>query len=161
MNVIIHHIDTFFSWLLQSTAQASIVICIILILQWLLRNKLNARWHYGLWLLLLVRMLLPWAPQSPTSIFNLWQADTPQHIETIIPDIPTEYIEPPATINEPQNVAPIVPPLHRVDEASKNSTIYRARCGRQQANSSADSLTRYLPQICRRQRRRSAIRLRR
>jgi len=61
----------FFEWLLRTTVQASLLICVILLLQRILRNRLCIRWHYGLWLLLLVRMSLPWAPQSRASLFNL------------------------------------------------------------------------------------------
>ena len=61
----------FFEWLLRTTLQAGLLICVILLLQRILRNRLSIRWHYGLWLLLLVRMSLPWAPQSRASLFNL------------------------------------------------------------------------------------------
>ncbi|UCE46494.1 MAG: hypothetical protein JSW47_12830, partial [Phycisphaerales bacterium] len=65
----------FFEWLLRSTLQASIVVCLILLIQAALRNRLTARWHYALWMILVVRMALPWAPQSRFSIYNLaaWQ----------------------------------------------------------------------------------------
>ena len=64
-------LQPFFDWLLRTTVQASLLICVILLLQRILRNRLCIRWHYSLWLLLLVRMLLPWAPQSRASLFNL------------------------------------------------------------------------------------------
>ncbi|HUV67595.1 MAG TPA: M56 family metallopeptidase, partial [Sedimentisphaerales bacterium] len=64
-------LQPFIEWLLRTTVQASILICVILLLQRILRNRLCIRWHYSLWLLLLVRMLLPWAPQSRASLFNL------------------------------------------------------------------------------------------
>ena len=64
-------LQPFFEWLLRTTVQASLLICVILLLQRILRNRLCIRWHYGLWLLLLVRMSLPWAPQSRASLFNL------------------------------------------------------------------------------------------
>jgi len=64
-------LQPFVEWLLRTTVQASILICVILLLQRILRNRLGIRWHYGLWLLLLVRMSLPWAPQSRASMFNL------------------------------------------------------------------------------------------
>jgi len=64
-------LQPFFEWLLRTTVQAGLLICVILLLQRILRNRLSIRWHYGLWLLLLVRMSLPWAPQSRASMFNL------------------------------------------------------------------------------------------
>ncbi len=61
----------FFDWLLKNTIQASILICLILLVKVVLRQKLPVRWHYYLWLLLLIRLALPWSPQSRISIFNL------------------------------------------------------------------------------------------
>ena len=64
-------LQPFFQWLLRATIQASLLICLILLLQVMLRGKLGPRWCHALWLLLLVRMVMPWAPQSRVSIFNL------------------------------------------------------------------------------------------
>jgi bla regulator protein BlaR1 len=63
----------FFDWLLQTTVQASLLICIILLVQIVLRSKLDVRWHYCLWIVLLIRLVMPWAPESRFSIFNLFQ----------------------------------------------------------------------------------------
>jgi len=62
-----------FEWLLQTTLQASLLIFLILLVQLMLRGKLGVGWHYCLWLLLLIRLVLPWAPESRVSIFNLFQ----------------------------------------------------------------------------------------
>ncbi len=74
----------FFDWLLRSTFQASIVVCLILLIQRALRSRLTARWHYALWLILVIRMVLPWAPQSRFSIFNLAtqqsKSNVPRHV---------------------------------------------------------------------------------
>jgi len=64
-------VQPFFEWLLRATFQASLLICLILLLQVMLRGKLGPRWCHALWLLLLIRMVMPWAPQSRASIFNL------------------------------------------------------------------------------------------
>ena len=61
----------FFEWLLRSTVQASLIVCLILLLQALFRNKLGVRWHHALWLILVIRMVLPWTPQSRLSVFNV------------------------------------------------------------------------------------------
>ncbi|MBN2317153.1 MAG: PD40 domain-containing protein [Sedimentisphaerales bacterium] len=78
METLSTYTQPFFEWLLRSTVQAGIVICLIFLIQAVLRNRLTARWHYALWLILVVRMVLPWAPQSRFSIYNLapWQTET-------------------------------------------------------------------------------------
>ncbi len=64
-------VQPFVAWLLRSTLQASMLIGLILLVQITLRGKLGPRWSHALWLILLIRMVLPWAPQSRVSIFNL------------------------------------------------------------------------------------------
>jgi beta-lactamase regulating signal transducer with metallopeptidase domain/Tol biopolymer transport system component len=78
MESVIAQIQPFFEWLLQTTLQASLLICLIFVLQAILRTRLGIRWYYGLWLLLLVRMALPWAPQSRVSLFNIVPRSLPQ-----------------------------------------------------------------------------------
>lgn len=78
-------LQPFFEWLLRTTLQASLLICLILLFQVVLRSRLGARWHYCLWLLLLIRMAMPWAPQSRVSMFNLIPQSLPQR--------QTEYIQ--------------------------------------------------------------------
>ncbi len=84
METLSTYAQPFFEWLLRSTLQASVVICLILLIQAALRNKLTARWHYSLWLILVVRMVLPWAPQSRFSIYNfsawLTESRAPTHV---------------------------------------------------------------------------------
>ncbi|MHC4206976.1 MAG: M56 family metallopeptidase [Planctomycetota bacterium] len=65
------HVQTFIYWLLSSTFQASLVICLVLLAQRLLRHRLGVRARCLLWLVVLVRMALPWAPESRLSIYNL------------------------------------------------------------------------------------------
>ena len=68
-------LDPFFDWLLKTSFQASLLIGLILLLQVLLRSRLSVRWRYSLWLVLLIRLALPWAPQSSVSLFNLLPHD--------------------------------------------------------------------------------------
>jgi beta-lactamase regulating signal transducer with metallopeptidase domain/Tol biopolymer transport system component len=61
----------FLQWLWQTTLIASLVICLILAAQRSLGHKLGPRWSHALWLVLLIRMVVPWAPQSRISLLNL------------------------------------------------------------------------------------------
>jgi beta-lactamase regulating signal transducer with metallopeptidase domain/Tol biopolymer transport system component len=64
-------LQPFLAWLLETTIVASVVICLILVLQKLLGRRLGPRWSHALWLVLLLRMVLPWTPPSPVSLFRL------------------------------------------------------------------------------------------
>ena len=59
-------------WLFESTLYISILVCVILMLKAVIKAKLPAWWSYGLWLLLIFRMLIPWGIESPLSIFNFF-----------------------------------------------------------------------------------------
>ncbi len=61
-------------WLFESTLHISVFICLILVLKAVTRGRLPAWWSYGLWILLVFRMLLPWGIETPLSIFNFFPA---------------------------------------------------------------------------------------
>ena len=79
MEGVMTYAQSFFGWLLQATLIASVVICLILLIQKMLGGKLGPRWCHALWLVLLIRMILPWAPSSRVSLLNLipsWKGQT-------------------------------------------------------------------------------------
>src|SRR5947207_9601564 len=61
----------FFQWILQCSWQAAVLAGLILLVQWLFRKRLSPEWRYGLWLLLVLRLLMPVSPQAAFSVFNL------------------------------------------------------------------------------------------
>ncbi|NRD78525.1 M48 family metalloprotease [Bacillus sp. BRMEA1] len=64
------YLPLFFDWLLETSFMASILVGLILCFKVFLRNKLTPRWHYILWMILIVRLLLPWSPESRYSIYS-------------------------------------------------------------------------------------------
>ncbi|MCX5646449.1 MAG: hypothetical protein NTZ17_17480 [Phycisphaerae bacterium] len=71
MGIFEANLATFLQWLLKATLQGSLLVCLIMLIKGILRERLPARWHYCLWLVLLLRLALPWAPQSRISIYGL------------------------------------------------------------------------------------------
>ncbi len=71
MGPFLEQLSTVLGWLARSTMQVSILVCLILAVKAAVRGRLSARWHYCLWLLLLIRMVMPWAPESSVSVFNI------------------------------------------------------------------------------------------
>lgn len=65
------HLQPFFDWLLRTTWQAGMLVGLILLLQWIAGRRLGVRGRYCLWLVVLVRLALPWAPHSPVSMYHL------------------------------------------------------------------------------------------
>ena len=62
--------DVFFTWLWKASWQASLVIVLVALTQVLLPKRVSARWRHGLWLLVLVRLILPWSPETRLSLYN-------------------------------------------------------------------------------------------
>jgi beta-lactamase regulating signal transducer with metallopeptidase domain/Tol biopolymer transport system component len=71
MEALADYLQPFLAWLLETTFVGGIVICLILVVRKVLGHRLGPRWCHALWLVLLVRMALPWAPPSPISLFSL------------------------------------------------------------------------------------------
>jgi len=78
--------------LLTITLQAALLVPLILLVQWLLRDHLSARWRHAFWWLLVLRLLLPVSFTTPVSIFNLTQFDrelVPPIVAPAKPEQPT------------------------------------------------------------------------
>ena len=57
--------------LLKASWQAGVLILLVLAMQWAFGRRLSPRWRYGLWLLVVARLALPWTIPSSVSVFNL------------------------------------------------------------------------------------------
>ena len=70
-------LSPFLEWLVKTTIEGSVLIALILLVKVILRERLPVRWHYWLWILLLIRLVTPWAPKTKLSAFNF----IPHHLE--------------------------------------------------------------------------------
>nr|MBO2493999.1 hypothetical protein [Clostridia bacterium] len=61
-----------FRWVLHASLMASILTVVIILLKYMSRNKFGIQWHYAVWFIVIIRLLLPFAPQSHISLFNLF-----------------------------------------------------------------------------------------
>ncbi|EMI9087949.1 MULTISPECIES: M56 family metallopeptidase [Bacillus] len=68
INVYLPH---FFNWLIETSIMASILVGLILCIRVLFGNKLTPRWQYMLWIILIIRLVLPWSPDSSYSIYSV------------------------------------------------------------------------------------------
>jgi len=58
-------------WVGRTSWQASVLVVLVLVAQRLFQTRLTPRWRYALWWLVLLRLILPVAPETPFSIFNV------------------------------------------------------------------------------------------
>jgi uncharacterized protein (TIGR03067 family) len=57
--------------LLKASWQAAVLILLVLAAQKIFGPRLSPRWRYSLWLLVLIRLALPWTIPSGASVFNV------------------------------------------------------------------------------------------
>lgn len=55
---------------LQASVYGSIVGIVILIVRTLLKDKISGKWTYLLWMILIIKLIVPFGPQSSISLFN-------------------------------------------------------------------------------------------
>src|SRR5205814_5258917 len=57
-------------WLLRASWQAGVLAILILVIQWIAGSRLSARWRYNLWMLVVLRLVLPAVPATHWSVHN-------------------------------------------------------------------------------------------
>ena len=98
-----------FEWILEAGLRASLLVPVVLGVQWLLRKQLPATWRYALWLPVLVALLVPALPILPSSLAQrLSLPDVPDAIAaTTVEEAPAAQPSAGTFVsNEP--VAPVV-----------------------------------------------------
>src|SRR4051812_44525598 len=60
-------LEMFFRWIWEVSWQASLLALAVWIVQRVSQRGLNPRWRHALWLLVLLRLVLPIVPESPVS----------------------------------------------------------------------------------------------
>ncbi len=63
--------DSFFQWLLISSLMGCVLTLVILFVKFIFGRRMSAGWHYGLWLFLIVKLLVPFGPASSLSVFTV------------------------------------------------------------------------------------------
>jgi len=66
-----HALEAVFVRILDVSWQAAVLVLLIMAVQWLLRDRLSARFRHALWGLLFVRLALPRSVPSPFSVYSL------------------------------------------------------------------------------------------
>lgn len=120
--------DALWAWTWRTSVEASVLVVLVVVIQTLLGGVLAARARYVLSFLVLCRLLLPVAPPSRLSVFNLgstaavpeWVVPAPDPV-VLSADMPADGVEPaavasaqPDTIRE-ASLLPNRTPVHAPD----------------------------------------------
>ena len=95
--------------IMESTVYLSVTAIIILLFKWIFKNKLSAKWHVLIWVLLAVRLVLPSLPESSFSIFNAFDIPAVQENvqeivrenDTVLPNADYEVNDNPVKVDNP------------------------------------------------------------
>lgn len=88
--------DTY-ALLINTAIYASVTAVFIIIFKFIFKNRLNARWHFLIWAILLIRLVVPVLPSSPVSVFNAVKVEesvieqSSYQAEIITPETEEEY----------------------------------------------------------------------
>ncbi|MHC4283600.1 MAG: M56 family metallopeptidase, partial [Planctomycetota bacterium] len=152
MNTIVEHINsaghTFVEFALPMLIQSSVLIVILLLVDLLLRKKVKAVFRYWIWMLVLLKLILPTSLSSPLSLGYLFgekltYEDLAQSSPTLEPAVPAQadispgmdplfiqpnpYIpptEPVTSVFEPAIVGPVNPPQVPVTPLSWHGVVF-------------------------------------
>ena len=102
--------ENIFDFVLITSLYGSIVGIIIILLKVILKNKLTPQWHYLIWMILILKLLIPFGPESNLSLFNVVPAPQTSIIEPVLPAGP-RYEIPKQVEKEPGNVPSSQPTL--------------------------------------------------
>ncbi|MFM1653895.1 M56 family metallopeptidase [Brevibacillus sp. B_LB10_24] len=93
-----------FLWFLDSTAAASVVVLLVIALKKLFRRYISAHMLHVLWLIVLVRLLVPVFPDSPVSVFHLLQlgSELKQAVAWMNPFTDNQYLQSLAKVGQDQ-----------------------------------------------------------
>ncbi|MGD9127735.1 MAG: M56 family metallopeptidase, partial [Planctomycetia bacterium] len=109
MNSFIDSVTGMVTQVAKTSWQAAILAGLVLLFTILLRKHLSARWQAALWLVVVVRLLMPFAPESSVSLFNYFYSP----IEVSWSSTPSpEIISPLSSKNEFSHVDSEEPPAH-------------------------------------------------
>lgn len=69
--------DRLWGLILETSIYASILGISILLVKFILKDKISGKWSYMLWMLLVVKLIMPFGPESSFSIFNKIDVNIP------------------------------------------------------------------------------------
>ncbi|QZY53989.1 M56 family metallopeptidase [Crassaminicella profunda] len=64
-------LEIIFVWILYASLTSTMMIFCVILLKKLIKNHMDLRFYHALWLLVMIRLLIPFTPESPLSMFNL------------------------------------------------------------------------------------------
>ncbi|MGE5543977.1 MAG: M56 family metallopeptidase, partial [Bacillota bacterium] len=98
-----------FQTVLTTSIYAAVAGLAIIMLKAVLKNRLNAQWHYLIWIVLILKLIMPFGPASAISLFNIIpDMNPPESMRALTYQMPTPEIPPSAAGSTEIQPAPMV-----------------------------------------------------
>ncbi|CAN5549284.1 hypothetical protein BH10PLA2_BH10PLA2_18620 [soil metagenome] len=117
-------LDTAQKWLLSAELQAAVLCLVVLLVQFGLRGRLQARWRFALWLLVLTRLAIPMLPFPQWNLVSWVPASSRTPIDASIASsvlnenlLVSSHEESSATAPSP--AVPVAPPIEPAQPQDK------------------------------------------
>ncbi|MEG0905206.1 MAG: M56 family metallopeptidase [Cellulosilyticaceae bacterium] len=116
-----------FEWVMLTTFYGSVVGVTLLLVKSVLKQRISPRWHYALWSILIIKLIMPIGPESSLSLFNLFVAErfSVKQLESVdrpIVSLSTRTEDEKAQVI-PQQVTGIQMPDRQLSEINEKATI--------------------------------------
>ncbi len=102
-----------FQNVLTSSLYATVAGLVIILLKAALKKRLNAQWHYLIWIVLIIKLIMPFGPASAVSLFNIMpKVNLPDRMTVDTYQVPATITSPSVTAGESTEIqpAPVVVP---------------------------------------------------
>lgn len=93
-------VSSFLRWIAATSFMATVMAILILFIRQLLKNHLPVKWQYLMWFLLMIRMVIPWAPESHFSLYNAFTFHAEQHPEALFIDMKQKSVVPATDVGD-------------------------------------------------------------
>jgi beta-lactamase regulating signal transducer with metallopeptidase domain len=123
MNVALQNLEWIFGCLFTASWEASVLALVVLGIQGIFGARLNPRWRHALWLLVILRLILPVLPESALSLFQFAPpAPTALAVKVTAPlfDAPPPLLLP----SMPETHAEVLAPAHPFSAYSLLSVVW-------------------------------------
>src|SRR5689334_18778688 len=106
----------------RASWQASALVGAVLLVQFVLGKRLGGRGRYALWSIVVLRLLLPVLPASPTSIYTVlqWPTRAPASVS-----VPAQSLEsPPSTDSPHPTVSTVLPTASEISKPIRSAASH-------------------------------------
>ena len=117
------HLETAFFSVLRLSFTASLLIVTVLILQWIFRKQFSPKWHYLLWMIVVLRLAFPWSVETSLSPFNLLPQASPVFNSVTLSPASVTHQGTQARSTSPTATESVPQPLHRTWTENRTRTV--------------------------------------